>query len=245
MVQQRIKLVEKGSIGARNQIIDAHIGLVYRIAKGMSRDFVHYADYDELVSCGMMGLIDAAENYDPTKGIQLKSYAAIRIRGAIIDAMRKRDWMPRNVRKRYEQIEQFCSDWCAKFGQPPTDAQIAAGLGLSEARVIQAKSRWSHRGFVSIEWAQEYGECHVVEQDDGAMPENALIRKERMAALGTALGSLPERQRQVVALSYFQGLTLKKIGDVLNVSESRVCQLRTKALVQLRKTMLDGQLAKN
>lgn len=240
-----VQLSENVKIGARNRRINAHIGLVHRISKGMSGDFAHYADYDELVSCGTMGLIDAAGNYDPGRGVRFESYAAIRIRGAIIDAMRKKDWVPRNVRKRYEQIEQFCTEWCACHDAPPTDAQIAAGLSICEARVVQAKSRWMHRSLISIEWAQEYAERHIVEYDDRVMPENALIHKESMAALGMALGSLPERQRQIVALSYFQGLTLKVIGDVLNVSESRVSQLRTKALVQLRQTMMNEHHAKN
>ena len=232
-------LKQNDDAGVRNMIIAAYMGLVYCIARGKSRDFGHYADYEELVSYGTMGLIDAVKNYDHNKGVRFEAYAAIRIRGAIIDAIRKKDWMPRNVRKRYEAIEQYSAEWHMVHGKTPSDEQIAQGLEISVGRVVRAKSRWIQRSFVSIEWAQEYGGCCVVEQDDHVIPENALINKEMLMALEQALDLLPKRQRQIVTLSYFQGLTLKMIGNVLNVSESRVSQLRAKAIKQLRQTMQD------
>ena len=240
-VETRLWPQHNEDIGARNRIIDAHLDLVHSIAARMIHDYRQHSDYEEIVSFGTMGLVDAAIGFDSGRGIRFETYAAIRVRGAIIDAMRKRDWMPRNVRKRYEQIEQFSTEWRATHGRPPTDAQIAKGLGIRESGVARARRCWLQRGFVSIEWAQEYGGCCVVEQDDHMIPEKALLNKEELSALGKALGMLPERQRQIIRLSFFQGLTLKMIGSVIGVSESRVSQLRSKAIDQLRRAMIDDR----
>ena len=229
-----VRLKEKDDIDARNLILDKHICLVYKIAKSMSKDYKDYLEYDELVSHGTMGLIDAVKRFDIKRGIQFNTYAAIRIRGAIIDYIRKKDWVPRNVRKRHQEIERFCAEWTGKHSKPPTDIETAKGLGLSVRDVINAKSKWYQRNIISIELAQSNGKFHIKEKDEWILPENALLKKETLNALDHAMSMLPERERQIVTLSFFEGMTLKVIGNVLDVSESRVSQLRSKAIKQLR-----------
>ena len=218
-------------------MIDEYLGLVYHIAKNMSKDYKNYFDYEELVSYGTLGLIDAIKRFDVKRGIQFNTYAAIRIRGAIIDFIRKTDWLPRNVRKRYDDIECFSTEWTSRHGRVPSDEQIAKGLGLSVRDIVNAKNKWQHRNIVSIEWVKGYGAYHVREDNDMVLPENALLKKEMLGALKHAIASLPDREREIVTLSFFQGMTLKGIGHVLDVSESRVSQLRTKAIKRLKQHM--------
>ncbi|MDD5016727.1 MAG: FliA/WhiG family RNA polymerase sigma factor [Eubacteriales bacterium] len=231
------QLKENNDINVRNSILAEYLCLVYKIAGSMSKDYKNHVDYEELASHGTMGLIDAVKRFDVRRGIQFKTYAAIRIRGAIIDYIRKIDWVPRNVRNRYEDIECFCTDWAARYGKTPSDEQIAQGLGLAVRDIVNAKSKWRQHNIISIEWAQSNGAYHIKEKDDWVLPENALLKKEMLGALDRAMAALPPRERQIVMLSFFEGLTLKTIGNVLDVSESRVSQLRSKAIKHLRKSM--------
>ena len=208
-----------------------------RVAIGMPSGF----DFDDLVQCGMFGLFDAISKFDPTKHVKFKTYAVTRIRGAIFDELRAIDWVPRSVRQKSREGEDTVRGLEASLGGAATDEEIAARMGISEDDFQRILLRIAGTAVISLNdmWHGNEDEDRVSMEDNIESPTESgpatMAEKEEMRrVIVQAIGEPPENERQVLALYYFEELTLKEIGQVLEVTESRVSQLHTKARLRLR-----------
>jgi RNA polymerase sigma factor for flagellar operon FliA len=198
-------------------------------------------DDDDLVSYGLLGLIGAIERFDPERDIKFETYAIARIKGSIIDELRSMDWVPRSVRSRARDIERAIAELEAKLGRAPNDEEISARLGLSQDELDESLSEISRTSIAALDelWTVSSGGDQVALIDtieDTALPnpQLALAETELREAVGEAIARLPEREKLVITLYYYEELTLREIGEVLGVTESRVSQLHTKAVLRLK-----------
>jgi len=221
----------------RDHLVMTHVDLVKAMASRLRRRLPSQVEVSELVSVGVLGLIDAATRYQPTLGVPFDAFARRRIQGAMLDALRGLDWVPRSVRKMQRQSEEITARLRQSLGREPESEEIAAAMGMSiddythlldEIRTIEvAVARPS----------QSDGEpTSLIDLviDTGSGQQVQLERAELRQQLALALRQLPERERHVLSLSYVQELTLAEIGKVLGVGESRVSQIRTQAILRLR-----------
>jgi RNA polymerase sigma factor FliA len=201
-----------------------------------------HVDEGDLVSYGLLGLIGAIERFDPDRDIKFETYAVSRIRGSIIDELRSLDWVPRSVRARAREIERAIAKLEAKLGRAPTDEEIADSIGISEDE-LQASlldiSRTSIAALDELWTSSSHGGDPValidtIPDEASAEPQHAMADVEVRERLAEAIARLPERERLVITLYYYEELTLKEIGEVLGVTESRVSQLHTKAVLRLK-----------
>lgn len=230
-----------GDTAARDALILNYSPLVKYVAGRLASSLPHSVETADLVSYGIFGLIDAIEKYDPGRAIKFETYAIARIKGAIIDELRAMDWVPRSVRARAREIEQAYIELENALKRVPTDAEVAAHIGLSEREYSEVLSKLSYTSVVSFEelWIggerdeRQAGNSGIADEraeDPVAIFESAELKE----ILASAIERLPEREKTVIALYYYEGLTLKEIGQVLGVTESRVSQLHTKAVLRLR-----------
>ena len=224
----------------REQLILAYAQLVKLVAGRLSMYLGHNVEYDDLVSYGIFGLIDAIDKFDTTKNVKFETYASLRIRGAILDQIRKMDWIPRTVRQRQRKIDEAIKQIEMRTGKAATDEEIAIELGVSEDELTNWQSQLKVTNVVSLNEFEESGQEPVLEtvnKNRFSQPEEVVAEKELKEKLIEALAVLTEKERLVVELYYYEDLTLKEISLVLEVSESRVSQLHTKALLKMRKKM--------
>jgi len=199
-----------GDKGVRDRLILTYAPLVKYVAGRLGSGLPAHVDEGDLVSYGLLGLIGAIERYDPGRDIKFETYAMSRIKGAIIDELRALDWVPRSVRARAREIERAIADLESKLGRAPTDEEISAKIGISEEELEDSLTDISRSSIA------------------------ALDETETREALADAISRLPEREKLVVTLYYYEELTLREIGEVLGVTESRVSQLHTKAILRLK-----------
>lgn len=224
----------------REKIILEYAPLVKVVAGRLSMYLGYNVEYDDLVSYGIFGLIDAIDKFDATKEVKFETYASLRIRGAILDQIRKMDWIPRTVRQRQRQISAAISDIEAQTGKAATDEQVAAALGISDEEYCNWQSQMKVTGVVSLDDFVEQGSDVADNRGLSSQierPEEHIEREELKVMLGEALELLTEKERKVIVLYYYEELTLKEISNVLDVSESRVSQLHTKALGKMKTKM--------
>ncbi|MBQ8627122.1 MAG: FliA/WhiG family RNA polymerase sigma factor [Agathobacter sp.] len=224
----------------REQLILAYAQLVKLVAGRLSMYLGHNVEYDDLVSYGIFGLIDAIDKFDMTKNVKFETYASLRIRGAILDQIRKMDWIPRTVRQRQRKIDEAMKQVEMRTGKAATDEEIAIELGVSEDELVNWQSQLKVTNVVSLNEFEEQGQEPTVEiasHNRFSQPEEVVEEQELKVMLVEALGLLTEKERRVIELYYYEDLTLKEISLVLEVSESRVSQLHTKALLKMRKKM--------
>ena len=224
----------------REQLILAYAQLVKLVAGRLSMYLGHNVEYDDLVSYGIFGLIDAIDKFDMTKNVKFETYASLRIRGAILDQIRKMDWIPRTVRQRQRKIDEAIKQVEMRTGKAATDEEIALELGVSEDELVNWQSQLKVTNVVSLSEFEETGQEPVMEtvnKNRFSQPEDVVEEKELKQKLVESLELLTEKERRVIELYYYEDLTLKEISLVLEVSESRVSQLHTKALLKMRKKM--------
>ncbi len=221
----------------RNEIVLAYAGLVKSIARRAASVSGNYVDAEDLLSYGMIGLIKAVEKYDPGKGVAFETFATYRIRGEVIDYMRRNDWIPRGVRKRSQEVERAAVEFAARHGREPTDEELAAFLGVSREELLQIQSEGGRQSMVSLEEMLLEASAEILGPDTGETPEGRLQESELTEMLARAIDALPERERLIISLYYYEELTLKEISSVLGVSESRVSQLHTRAVGDLRSAL--------
>jgi RNA polymerase sigma factor for flagellar operon FliA len=228
----------------REQIIVQYAPLVKYVVGRLAINMPTIVDSDDIISYGTLGLIDAVERFDPTRGIKFETYAIARIRGAIIDALRSLDQIPRTARQRAREIEAALAELEAKFKRPPTDQEVAAHLGLDVERYREACVRTnvmsiSLDSLLSSDDDEGPGGTrpYAFEDKDSPDPLAATERREMEMALVVAVKNLPERERLVLSLYYYEELTMKEISRVMEISESRVCQLHAQAILRLRATL--------
>jgi RNA polymerase sigma factor for flagellar operon FliA len=200
-----------------------------------------HVDEQDLVSYGLLGLIGAIERFDPAREIKFETYAIARIKGAIIDELRSLDWVPRSVRTRAREIERAIASLERTLMRAPSDEEIAAKLEITLPELEESLAEISRTSMAALDelWTPSGGGDQVslidtIEDQSGPDPEFSLEQTELKEALGEAIARLPEREKLVVTLYYYEELTLREIGEVLGVTESRVSQLHTKAVLRLK-----------
>ncbi len=216
-------------------LIIEYASLVKYVASRMSLMVGQYVDFDDLVGFGVFGLIDAVDKFDYDKGFKFETYASLRIRGAIIDNIRKLDWIPRSIRQISKDIEKAYTSLESKLGREPSDKEMAEELGVSEEEVKELMKKASVSSMISLDAYQDEnnGQINIKDDDNGFSPEAELGKKELKTMLVEALETLTEKEKIVINLYYFDELTLKEIAKVLEVSESRISQIHSKAILKL------------
>lgn len=228
----------------REKIILEYAPLVKLVAGRLSMYLGYNVEYDDLVSYGIFGLIDAIDKFDYMKEIKFETYASLRIRGAILDQIRKMDWIPRTIRQRQKKIDTVMKNIEAEHGRIATDEEIAAGLGISQDEYVEWQSQMKVTGVISLNEFMDQGsdvsqECGRETTSRFDSPEESVEKKELSRMLAEALELLTEKEKKVITLYYFEELTLKEISSVLEVSESRISQLHTRALQKMKTKMGD------
>lgn len=236
------KEIVQGDAHARDRMIRQYIYVVKYV---LNRLVTHphldqdVLDFDDLYSAGVIGLINAVDNFDPNREVKFITYAIPRVRGAIIDELRAVDWLPRSLRKRMNQLQNAYSQLENKFLRPANDDEVSAHLDLSIEEFRQLLSMASRSVVLSLdEELRLSDDSRTTRGDQAARTERTcrdiLARDELTSILATTIESLPEKERLVVAMYYYDEMTFKEIGKVLSVTESRVCQLHTKSMSRLR-----------
>ena len=224
----------------REQIIIEYAPLVKIVAGRLSMYLGGNVEYEDLVSYGVFGLIDAIDKFDTNKDVKFETYASLRIRGSILDQIRKMDWIPRTVRQRQRKIDEAIKSLEARTGKTPTDEMLAEELGVSGEELLSWQSQLKVRNVVSLNEFVESGNEPVMDAKGNfrfAQPEEVIAETELKRMLKDAMQLLTEKEQKVILLYYYEDLTLKEISRVLEVSESRISQLHTKALQKMKKKM--------
>lgn len=221
----------------REKLILEYAPLVKLVAGRLSMYLGYNVEYEDLVSYGIFGLIDAIDKFDYTKPVKFETYASLRIRGAILDQIRKMDWIPRTVRQRQKKMDAVMKEIEAREGRAATDEELAIGLGITEDELLDWQSQMKITNVVSLNEYMEQG-SEIPNSPNGsshfAMPEEVVEQEELREMLIEALDLLTERERKVIELYYYEDLTLKEISSILEVTESRVSQLHTKGLQKMK-----------
>ncbi len=239
--QDRKKLWEKYGAGKnadiREQLILEYAPLVKVVAGRLSMYLGYNVEYEDLVSYGIFGLIDAIDKFNPQMDVKFETYASLRIRGSILDQIRKMDWIPRTVRKRQRELDSAMASIELEKGHPATDEEIAERLNISEDELNELQCQLKVTNVISLNEFMESG-AEVPNEKNLAShyeePEEALDKKELKEKLKEAIDTLTEKERQVILLYYYEDLTLKEISYTLEVTESRVSQLHTRALQKMK-----------
>lgn len=237
-----VSLKDDNDLRARDRLIVAYSPLVKYVAGRLSSGFSQTVDTADLVSYGVFGLIDAIDKFDPDRGIKFETYAIARIKGAIIDELRAMDWVPRSVRARAREFEAAYIALENRLKRVPSDDEIAEQMGISPRELRAILTRLSYTSVISFEEIWSPGADHEersdplgsIADDRAEDPVRLFETSELKQILANAIERLPEREKSVIALYYYEGLTLKEIGAVLGVTESRVSQMHTKAVLRLR-----------
>ena len=223
----------------REKIILEYAPLVKVVAGLLSMYLGYNVEYEDLVSYGIFGLIDAIDKFDCMKDVKFETYASLRIRGAILDQIRKMDWIPRTIRQKQKKIDSVIREIEARSGRNATDEEIAEGLGISGDEYVEWQSQMKITNVVSLNEFLEQGsevsnEASHTKSAQFDSPEEVLERDELKRILAEALELLTEKERKVIVLYYYEELTLKEISSILEVSESRISQLHTRALQKMK-----------
>lgn len=233
---------KKPSQELREQLIIAYAQLVKLVAGRLVIYLGHNVEFEDLVSYGIFGLIDAIDKFDMDKNVKFETYASLRIRGAILDQIRKMDWIPRTVRQRQRKIDDAVKQIEMRTGKTAGDEDIAKELGLSDDEYCNWQSQLKITNVVSLNEFEEQGSGPEPVMDTShnshfAQPEDVVEEEELKQTLTESLNLLTEKERKVIELYYYEEMTLKEISRILDVSESRISQLHTKALCKMRKKM--------
>ena len=233
---------ESGSTDIRDRLIVHYSPLVKYVAGRVAVGLPQNVEQADLVSYGIFGLIDAIDKFDLDRGFKFETYAIARIKGAILDELRSMDWVPRSVRAKARALEKAYSKLEAELHRTPTDDELSEELGFSEDQLQTTLSQISFIGLVALDEmlsvGGERGESvtlgDTIASDASEGPVAVYEVEEMRHILAEAINRMPEREKIVLTLYYYEGLTLAEIGEVLGVTESRVCQIHTKAVLQLR-----------
>lgn len=241
-----VRLKEQGDEGAREELIVRYMRIVKYIAGRMAIHVPSSIDMDDLIGWGVLGLIDAVEKYDHRQDIKFSTYASIRVRGAIIDQIRSLDWAPRSLRAMARKVGAAREKLRHEMGREPSAEDIAGELGTTAEHVehvmaqLQTAQVLCLDDYLPAEDNAEARKMDVTSDREASNPQQVAERVERQEQLYQAILRLPEQQQKVLNLYYYEELTLKEIGAVLEVSESRVCQIHSGAMKRLRVVMQGG-----
>jgi RNA polymerase sigma factor for flagellar operon FliA len=235
---------DTGNPAVREKIVLKYASFVKYVAGRMAINLPSNVEYDDLVSYGIFGLIDAIDKFDADRAIKFKTYAKTRIRGAILDELRVLDWTPRSIRQKSKQLERAYAELETKLGREATDEEICDYAGIDKKDLHKMFDEAKQGLMISLDEGDPDGDTGVSRMDflhgnPEAGPEGNAERAELKKLLAQEIAKLSERERLVITLYYFEHLTSKEIGKILGVSDSRISQLHTKAVLRLR-----GKLAK-
>lgn len=230
---------------ARVELINHYAYLVKITAGRLVTSLPGGLDREDLIGAGVIGLIKSVDQFDPTRDVKFETYAIALIRGAILEMLRDEDWVPRSIREKLKALDRAQMNLESKFGRPPTEREVAEHMGISDVEVSELMVRMSRTSVFSLDdmltTSDSDDHIHFIEMivDENANTGGEIEGREIRRILASGIDRLPERERLVVALYYFEGLTFKEIGKVLGVSESRVYQLHTQAMNRLRNFLRD------
>jgi RNA polymerase sigma factor for flagellar operon FliA len=238
---------DDGDQRARERLVLAYAPLVKYVAGRMSSGLPAHVEEADLISYGLLGLISAIERFDPSRDIRFETFAITRVKGSIIDELRSLDWVPRSVRAKAREIERANAKLEHQLHRAPTDKEMADALGVSTEEFQESLVRISNSSVVALDelWtvSDSSGDTvsllDTIQDPDAVDPSREMALTDMKDRLAEAIARLPEREKLVVALYYYENLTLREIGEVLGVTESRVSQLHTKAVLRL-KSRLQG-----
>lgn len=231
---------ENPSSEIREQIILEYAPLVKVVAGRLSMYLGYNVEYDDLVGYGIFGLIDAIDKFDSEKDVKFETYASLRIRGSILDHIRKMDWIPRTVRQKQKKLDEAVKQIEMRTGKNASEEDIAREIGISDEELSVWQSQLKITNIVSLNEYVDQGSEPVMDARNNShfiQPEEKIQENELKEVLKDTLDLLTEKERKVIELYYYEELTLKEISKVLEVSESRISQLHTKALLKMRKKM--------
>jgi RNA polymerase sigma factor for flagellar operon FliA len=229
------------AIAVRDRLVEQYAPLVKYVAGKVAANLPNSVEYDDLVGYGVFGLFDAIEKFDPEKHVKFKTYAVTRIRGAMYDHLREMDWVPRSVRQKAKDLEQAVMILEAKLGRPASDSEIAVSMGLDEEGFSKLMGKIASTVIMSLNDIWNSGSdsekiCigESIESPRGLNPDSSMEKEEVRRVIKQAINELPEKEKKVLVLYYYENLTLRQIGHILEVTESRVSQLHTKAIIRLK-----------
>ncbi|MFW5643245.1 MAG: RNA polymerase sigma factor WhiG [Alkalispirochaeta sp.] len=227
--------------GIRNRLVKQYLPLVKYVAGKLAVGMPQNVEFDDLVSYGVIGLFDAIDKFDPGKHVKFKTYAVTRVRGAIFDQLRQLDWVPRSVRQKTRELEETVRRLEAQLGRAASDQEIAKELGMTEKEFEKLIMKISGTTVLSLNDVWYSGEENdrmsigdSIESPHNRNPDAIVEKQEMKRVIVEAIHDLPDKEKKVLVLYYYENLTLKEIGAVLGVTESRISQLHTKAIVRLR-----------
>lgn len=223
----------------KEELIITYISLVKIISGRLYNYYGANIEYDDLVGYGILGLIDAIEKYDYTKNIKFETYASIRIRGAIIDEIRNLDWIPRSIRKKSKQLKDATTKLESEFGREPSISELAKELDKTPQEMEKLIQETNIYNVVSLE--DELADNLKIQIEDKTIeinPEGSLVKKDTIEILKGCIDNLKEKEQLVINLYYYEELTYKEIGKILEISESRVSQIHSKAIEKMKKELL-------
>ena len=224
----------------REQLILRYAPLVKYVAGRMAVGMPSHVDRRDLASYGMFGLLDAIDKFDVDSGNRFETYASRRVRGAIVDELRSMDWVPRSVRRKARAIERAIATLQQQLDRAPTDEELAEELGIDPETLADHLTQVSMTSIAALDGALSGADgdtitvIDTVVDDDQVTPDQAVDEQALRELLRSAVGRLSDREQQVLALYYFEGMTLKQVGEILGVTESRVCQIHSKSILSLR-----------
>jgi RNA polymerase sigma factor for flagellar operon FliA len=230
-----------GKTDNTDEMLDKHATLVKKLAYQLKSKLPASVELDDLIQAGMMGLLDAVNKYEESHGAQFETYASQRIRGSMLDELRSADWLPRSIRKNMREVETAISQLEQKLGRSPNESEVAKNLSLSLEGYYEKLTHCSGHQLVYYEDfhdAESKGE-HFLDRfvKDESNPMQSLLDHDFKEAVVDAIEHLPEREKVLMGLYYEQEMNLKEIGAIMNVSESRVCQLHSQAVGRVRATL--------
>jgi RNA polymerase sigma factor for flagellar operon FliA len=233
--------LEHGDQDARQALVEKYVKVVKYVSGRMAIGLPHYVEFNDLISAGLLGLIQAIDNFDHCRGIKFETYAIPRIRGSILDELRSQDWFPRSLRRKAKQLEEAYATLEVRLGRPATDEEVARHLNidvseldgmLGEVAVASIMSLDADTSSEEGDQPTSLGEYLADPRSDEV--ERGLLQQEMRQLIAQRLAELPEKEQLVLVLYYYEELTLKEIGEILDVTESRVCQIHTKAILRLQ-----------
>jgi RNA polymerase sigma factor for flagellar operon FliA len=223
----------------RNELVMKYIHLVRSIVLRLVPTYRKHVDFDDLMSSGLLGLMDAIDKFDMTKEVKFETYASLRVKGEIIDQIRKQDWAPISLRQKIKKVEECYETMESSMGRAPTETEVASKLSMSTDDVKKTLDEAHTFNLVALDemlMDRVAGDSLAASPDES--PEKRLEEQEIRNVLAQTIEALPEKEKLVVSMYYYDELTLKEIGAVLGVTESRISQIHSKALMTLRSKML-------
>lgn len=227
-----------GDLNSKSALVEQYLPLVKRAVARVRPFLPDFVQEDDLIGYGFVGLLEAIDRFEPSKGAPFEAYAVKRIQGSILDGLRAMSWLPRNLHRQARQVEDTIDDLRSRLGRQPSEEEVADGLGMSVPEYHALLTDVGPVTLMPFDEITEHGG-----PDQGAQPWRRVERAELLAAVARAITELPEREQLVVTLYFERDLTLKEIAQILNVSEGRACQLKTQALLRMRAMLLSQGFA--